>query len=199
MFQKLLKKAKSNHYSNELIKHKSDPKKTWKIINEVTGRKKSSHDTFPKSVKINDTVVSDKNRICTEFNKYFVSVGPDLASKIPQVNVDYKGFLGDSPNCELLDSELTYKEFDKSISSLKSNKAAGYDDLNSNVILHVIHSLRKPLFLVLRLSVKEGIFPTLLKTSKVNPIFKNGDQSILSNYRPISLIPIFSKIFERVM
>ena len=179
LFQKLLKKAKSNYYSNLLNKHNFDSKKTWQIINEVTGRKKASNDTFPKNVKHNGTMLNDKHKICTEFNKYFVNVGPNLASKIPQVNSDYKDFLGDSPVCELLDTELTYTEFDKSISSLKSNKAAGYDDLNSNVILHVTSSIRKPLFHVLRLSIKDGIFPNLLKTSKVNPIFKNGDPSLL--------------------
>ena len=101
-----------------------------------------------------------------------MSVGPNLASKIPQVNIGFKDFLGDPLDFVLLDKELTYKEFDKSISSLKSNKAAGYDDLNSNVILHIISSIRKPLFHVLYLSIKEGVFPDLLKTSKVNPIFK---------------------------
>ena len=128
-----------------------------------------------------------------------MSVGPDLASNIPQVDTDFKDFLGDSCDSELFDREITHKEFYKSISSLKSNKAAGYDDLNSNVILHVISSIRKPLFHVLHLSIKDGVFPDLLKTSKVNPIFKKGDPSLLSNYRPISLIPIFSKIFERVI
>ena len=166
LFQKLLKKSKSNHYSNQLNKHKSDSKKTWQIINEITGRKKLSSDTFPKSVKHGGTIFYDKHKICTEFNKYFVNVGPNLASKIPQVNTNYKDFLGNPHDSELLDKELTYKEFDKSVSSLKPNKAAGFDDLNSNVILHVISSIRKPLFHVLHLSIKEGVFPEILKTSK---------------------------------
>ena len=199
LFQKLLKKSKSNYYSNQLNKHKSDSKKTWQIINEITGRKKPSNDTFPKSIKHGGTIFHDKHKICTEFNKYFVSVGPNLASKIPHVNTNYKDFLGNPHDSELLDKDLTYKEFDKSVSALKANKAAGFDDLNSNVILHVISSIRKPLFHVLHLSIKEGVFPEILKTSKVNPIYKKGDPSLISNYRPISLIPIFSKIFERVI
>ena len=199
LFQKILKKAKSNYYSNQLKKHKADSKKTWQIINEVTGRKKVSNDTLPKIIIKDGTVIHGKRNICNEFNKFFTSVGPNLASQIPQVNANFKDFLGNSLECELLERELTHKEFEKSISSLKLNKAPGYDDLNSNVVLHVISSIRGPLFHILNLSLRDGIFPDLLKTSKVNPIFKNGDPSLLTNYRPISLVPIFSKIFERVM
>ena len=131
LFQKTLKKAKTIYYSRQLDRHKFDSKKTWKIINEVTGREKISNETFPKYIKHNGVVLHNKPNICTEFNKYFVNVGPKLASKIPQVHKNFKDFLGDSIESESLDSDLTYKEFDRSISYLKPNKAAGYDDLNS--------------------------------------------------------------------
>ena len=78
-------------------------------------------------------------------------------------------------------------------------KAAGFDDLNSNIVLHITSAIKGPLFHILNLSICEGVFPELLKISKVNPIFKEGDRSELCNYRPISLIPIFSKIFERIV
>ena len=137
--------------------------------------------------------------MCTQFNNYFVGVGPNLASNIPTVDTNYQDFLTFQVNSILSDNELTHQEFDLAISALKTNKAAGYDDLNSNVILHVINSIRKPLFFILNLSLNEGIFPDLLKISKISPIFKKGDPELLPNYRPISLVPVFSKIFERVM
>ena len=198
-FQKLIKKAKITYYSNQLNKYKTNIKKTWETINEVTGRKKISTDNLPNTVNENNIIYQNKEQICKEFNKYFVNVGPHYASKIPQVNIDYKHFLNDQYNPELLDKELTNKEFDDSISHLKSNKAAGYDDLNSNIVIQIMSAIKKPLFHVLELSIREGIFPELLKISKVTPIFKNDERSKLSNYRPISLIPIFSKIFERIV
>ena len=61
------------------------------------------------------------------------------------------------------------------------------------------HELKIPLMNNLSLSLKTGIFPEKIKIAKVSPIFKKGDKSILSNYRPISVLPCFSKIIERIM
>ena len=55
------------------------------------------------------------------------------------------------------------------------------------------------LMTIFSLSLKTGIFPEKMKIAKVSPIFKKGDKSILSNYRPISVLPCFSKILERIM
>ena len=52
---------------------------------------------------------------------------------------------------------------------------------------------------IFSLSLKKGIFPEKMKIAKVSPIFKKGDKSILSNYRPISVLPCFSKILEHIM
>ena len=52
---------------------------------------------------------------------------------------------------------------------------------------------------IFSLPLKKGIFPEKMKIATVSPIFKKGDKSILSNYRPISVLPCFSKILERIM
>ena len=110
-----------------------------------------------------------------------MNVGTNLASKIDKVDIDYKMFLGNSLESLLLDKNLTYKEFDDSISSLRPNKAAGFDDLNSNVILHIMSSIRKPLFHVLHLSIKDGVFPDLLKLQKLI-LFSYTVQYLLFQY-----------------
>ena len=70
MFQKILKKAKSNYYSGQFNKHKSDSKKTWQIIKEVTGRQKISKDCLPKVIKQDGITIHNKHKICSEFNKF---------------------------------------------------------------------------------------------------------------------------------
>ena len=59
--------------------------------------------------------------------------------------------------------------------------------------------MKNILFHVFKVSIEQGIFPDSLKLAKVTPIFKSGDKYNVSNYRPISILPVFSKVLERIM
>ena len=61
------------------------------------------------------------------------------------------------------------------------------------------HELTAPLTVIINQTMSTGIFPNALKIAKVRPLYKKGEQSSLNNYRPISLLPTISKIFERVL
>ena len=95
--------------------------------------------------------------------------------------------------------ELNFGEFGEAFKSLKQNKAAGFDDLSSNIIIDAYDSLKNILFHVFKLSIQQGIFPDGLKIAKVTPIFKSGDKDNVSYHRPISILPVFSKVLERIM
>ena len=62
-----------------------------------------------------------------------------------------------------------------------------------------IHALIKPLTYLINCSINKGIFPDELKTAKVIPIYKSGDKTSIENYRPISVLSVFSKVFEKIM
>ena len=68
-----------------------------------------------------------------------------------------------------------------------------------NIIKKCFGVLCEPLIYLFQLSVEKGVFPDNLKIAKVTPIYKAGDNSDISNYRPISVLPCFSKILERLM
>ena len=76
--------------------------------------------------------------------------------------------------------------------SLKTNKNPGYDNIHEN-------ELKTPLMNNFNLSLNTGIFPDRMKVAKVTPIFKQGEKSSISNYRPLSVLPCSSKILERIM
>ena len=95
--------------------------------------------------------------------------------------------------------DLTFEEFEKAFKSVKHNKAAGHDDIDSNVIIKVYDEISYPLFMIFHSSFNEGIFPEQLNVAKVFPIFKVSNVEEIRNYRPVSVLPIFSKVLEIIM
>ena len=87
----------------------------------------------------------------------------------------------------------------KAIESLESKKSCGHDGI-SNTLLKVIKaSISQSLTIINNQMLTTGIFPDAFKLSKVIPLYKKGESSLLVNYRPISLLPTISKIFEKVI
>ena len=94
---------------------------------------------------------------------------------------------------------LSTNELNDAFFSLQTNKSPGHDKISFNVIQSCFGSFRKPILHIFRLSLEEGIFPEDLKTAKVTPIFKAGDENDFGDYRPISVLSCFSKILEKIM
>ena len=96
---------------------------------------------------------------------------------------------------------LSMNELQNAFCSLKSNKSPGYDDISCNVIKKCFHSysLCEPLKYFFNLLIEKDVFPGDLKTARLTPIYKSEDNSEVSNCRPISVLPCFSKILERMM
>ena len=86
----------------------------------------------------------------------------------------------------------------KIIDKFNPNKRAGHDNIGNFVIKKVGSEIVKPLTRIFNLSLSTGVVPDKLKVAKVTPIYKKADASVFSNYRPVSLLPCFSKILERL-
>ena len=170
----------------------------WQVMKEITGKQKTKSNLLPREIKVDKTIIQKPQEIAKEFTKFFTSVGPKLARKIFDTENSFQDFLA-SHNEKMLFEELNFDEFEEAFKSLKRNKAAGFDDLSSNIIIDACDSLRNILLHVSKVSIKQGIFPDNLRIAKVSPIFKSGAKDNVSNYRPISILPVFSKVLERIM
>ena len=84
------------------------------------------------------------------------------------------------------------------LKSLKPNKSPRYDNISSNVVNETSDIFFTPLKHIFNLSLQQGIFPENLKIAKVSPVYKKDEEFLLANYRPISVLPCFSKL-ERIM
>ena len=165
--------------------HKNDSKKSWKILKTIIG-KDSLSSKRKLNFKINNETVNDSQRIATEFNNFFTSIGPALADKIT-CSVDPISYVDTTINSIVI-SYVSYMDVKNTILSLK-NSSTGYDGFSC---IHCIDNYVVPLTYVINMSLMEDIFPSELKLVKVVPIFKSGESDKVPNYRPISVSSFFS-------
>jgi hypothetical protein len=93
----------------------------------------------------------------------------------------------------------SHDEIQRIIISLKNANSVGYDDISTNILKMCSKNISVPLTHIINLSLENGIFPDRLKLSIVKPLYKKGDEHDINNYRPITLIPVIAKIFEKIM
>ena len=130
--------------------------------------------------------------------RFFVNLSKDLSLKIPNHNTFPAKFLKQTISETIFLEPVIESEVLRIIGRLKDG-SAGWDGLQTKTFKAVKHILLEPLTHVLNLSLLNGHFPQELKMANVIPIFKSGDAQVFTNYRPVSILPVISKIFERIM
>ena len=193
----VLHKAEQNYYAVKFDVYKSDIKQTWNIIRQALS--KNSMETITDAFKVNNSTITDKTTIVNKFNDYFVNIGPSLASKIPNSTKNYATYLKGNYKNSFALLPTTEEEVISTVNKMIPKCSSGFDEVSTDILKQSIHIIANPLTNIINESFSAGIFPDQLKIAKVRPIFKNGDKSEFSNYRPISVLPSFSKIFEKLM
>ena len=121
-----------------------------------------------------------------------------VPTQLPLIPATIKNYINYDGLC-LSAINLTELELHNSFASLKTNKSSGYDDISANVV----KKLNDKIFVILKhifnISLAKGVFPNKLKTARVTPVFKKRNNTLVTNYRPISVLPCFSKLLERIM
>ena len=132
------------------------------------------------------------------FNDDFSSIGSRLANNLPESLYQLDDFLGPYVNGDFVPVDTNELEVLDLIGDL-SDASAGYDSVPTHLIKKIKNEIVKPLTHICNISFQTGVFPSQLKQSKVIPLHKGGTKSDLHNYRPISLLSVFSKIIEKLM
>ena len=146
----------------------------------------------------NDRIITDLDEIANKFNTYFINIGHSLSEQI-HVTRSSDEYLSNRTNTIFNFTEVHEESIDSIIKNVKSKSSTGYDNISNKLVKSAKDVLIKPLTLLMNQIIYTGEFPKQLKIAKVKPLFKKGIQSSFANYRPISLLPFISKIFEHVM
>ena len=195
---KAISNAKKLYYKEEFEKHNKNPKKTWEILNDLL-KQRNKCDTLPSGLQNNANFKADEALSMAEkFNEFFTEIGETLKQNIAQNNND------PLENIEKTDNEVnsfanaSENDVEQIILQLK-DVGAGIDGINSKIFKLTYKPILPKLCYFFNLCLATGTFPKQLKIAVVKPIFKNGDCDCLSNYRPISILPIISKVLEKLI
>ena len=163
------------------------------IINKL-----KSKSVYPNTFVFDGRQVNNITTIANKFNKYFTAIGSDLADAIDTSGKpSFSSYLR---NASVTNFTFTYTNSDEVltlINGLKPKHSSGHDEISSKLLKDIGVVIAPTLSVIINQSLCTGVFPDKLKIAKVIPFFKKGDESLIKNYRPISLLSSISKVFER--
>jgi hypothetical protein len=173
---------------------------TWDIVYSNVNNKKTKESLTGLYNNNKLEVISDPVTLSELFNEYFFNAPHNLRinsdlNKLDTCNINTNN---NNMNSMYLE-ETNHLEVYAVIKSLKNSKAYDIFDISTHIIKTIVDLIVHPIVNVFNTAIQEGVFPDLLKISKINPVFKKGDKLDISNYRPISILPIISKIFEQII
>ena len=192
----LLHKAKKKYFCSKLLETKNDIRGTWSIINNLLCKSKR---ISPQYILSDDKKIDDSQSIANEFNSYFINCCTDILSNSQDVpmNNTYREYLNDPVSASLFLKPISKCEIIEITKLLRKSSSCGFDTINVNIVKKIIYIIVDPLCYIFNLSITTGIVPDKLKIAKIVPIYKKNDSHLCKNYRPISILPCFSKILEK--
>ena len=192
----LNKKLKKQYYKNLCIENGNDMKKSWKVLKNLLPKKDANSD---HKILVNDQIVVDKEKVAELFNESFNNIQSQLTgANDSHLNINALQTLPQTAH-EFKFTEIEECFVLKELLKLDVSKAAGIDDLPPKLLKIAAPHIVRVLTVLFNCSLSKGYVPHDFKVAKITPIHKGGNKMELTNYRPISILPTMSKIFEKAV
>ena len=190
---------KKQYYTDKILSCQGDMRESWKTINELLNNRSKS--TNIECLKNLGTETVHKKDISNAMNNFFCSVGKDLANKIPPVpnpllSGDYEV---NKDKAEFNFKTIEVKDIRAAFAKIKTAKSFGTDNISSYFLKLALPVIENSLAALFNTPIETSQFPDSWKVARVTPIFKEGDKAEKSNYRPISVLPVISRLFEKLV
>ena len=196
----LINESKRKYYGRKIKECDGNSKKMWQTINDIRGKNKRQ---MKPNFLIDNNRITSRRVIAHEFNKYFVSLASTLNetySNDSGIRINrpppFTDFLPKMCTSSIFLNDCDVPEVMKVISELKNGKSS---DIPIHVIKQSSQVIAPYLVNYFNTCMQQGFFPDELKTGRISPIYKKDDEQLLENYRPVSTLPVFGKILEKLI
>ena len=205
---RIIRSRKAKYHKTQLQENVNDPAAFWKYVKKCFPTK-SKRNASSKSFVIDDEVICDKKVIANGFCEFFSTVGTKLQEGV--LSIKNRVWQSHKTECQILKSKINptnktfrfkdvnLKEVIYILKCLKARKSAGYDNIPPNLVKYGAEELVYPLRHLINRSLQTATFPCCEKVGKITPIYKSDSHCSFDNYRPISCLPVFSKVLERLV
>jgi Reverse transcriptase (RNA-dependent DNA polymerase) len=192
-----LERAMKDHHAKLIEAAPNKQAMAWRIFRKLT--KKSETEANTISLNIGKVVISEPQEVASALNVYYTSIAGTI---IDYSRDTYEDCLSKVPTRES-DEVLHFPPVSASdvravLDKFKPKTSAGWDDIPMHLLKKCAPWIAEPLAHVFNTSFRSGVFPDSMKYATVRPLFKKGDRTECKNYRPVSLLPSFSKVLEKL-
>ena len=180
--KKLIRTAKSNFYKKALSSKR--PKEVWATIHRILHPNPQKVDADPDLL-----------------NRHFNTTANRLLQSCPKPEQVLHEVIGNLPEMErsLTINQVTYSDVRKAILELRNDCSTGHDQIPAKFLKICVNEITSPITHIINSAIDSRLFPNLWKVSKISPIPKTNHPKEPSDYRPISILPILSKVYEKLI
>ena len=196
-----LRKAKSTYSKILLSESSNNPNKFWKTIKSIYPSK-ANMGTSAHSFDLEDGKTNEPKRVADGLCDFFASI----VTTLRKTTTSLYNFVWMPPTpitnrtkCKFKFRPVSRLEVEQDLKSIKRGKSTGTDNLPPGLLKDALCRISAPLAYLINLSLQTGTFPTDWKQAKIVPIHKSGSLNSFDNFRPISILPVLSKIIEKAV
>ena len=196
------RKAEKKYIDCKIKENIHNTKEHWKILKRIMGKTNNKSD-LPLAFKHNDTWLKNVKDSATFMNKFYATVGPTTNQSVGKSNVSAENFMlknSQKNKDSIATTNFIKEDVIEACKQLNAKKSCDAYGLSQAVVLSDGGILAPVLTHLANCSMNAGTFPENMKIARVIPIYKGkGEKYLFTNYRPISLLPVFSKILEKMI
>ena len=193
LLRKLLTTAERVYYREKFRGVNGNSRGRWKIINSLLGKSPAQVDV---SLDIDGALTHDKQTVANAFGDYFINIPQNVVSQIPHSDIDGLSHIPRSLT-SLYFNPATVNEISNIIKNIKGSNSE--EDIAIKVLKFGVHCFAPLICTLFNKCFQDGTYPNILKDARVVPVFKSGSKTLISNYRPISILLNINKIFEKLI